>query len=824
MRKSQYLTICLAFIFSIGFPYFANAQNKPINPGSVNVVDMSDEQINRLVNEIKARGLTMEEAIVVAKSRGANQQQIDQILSRIEKLNTGNKGATTKTNPYIINNPNINNTKKGLKSYSLSDTIESDLTRKAFIPDSLVNRRIFGYHFFNSKNLSFEPSLNIPTPKDYTIGIGDMVNISVWGASQANYQLRVENNGSINIPNIGSINIAGLVFDRAREVILSRLYSIYSGMTGAYPNTWGEVTLGALRSIKVNVVGEALVPGSYTLPATASAFNALYLSGGPNNNGSFREIKLIRDGVTIKKIDIYEFFIKGDAKANMQLRDQDILFIPSYGIRVDVQGEFKRTGLFEMKENETLSDLMRFTGGFAQDAYKSSLNIQRNTSTEREVKDVAAENFNTFNLKNGDIVNAGILLERFTNRVRIEGAVFRPGDYELSNGMMLSDLLQKAGGLTEDAFKNRALISRLRDDFTPENIAFDLNDILQKKNNIVLKKEDIVTIRSIKEMEEQKTIAVYGEVREPNTFKYYNNITLGDIILLAGGFTDNADASVIEVNRRLDYNEALSFNNKLSNIFRFAISKDLKLSPQDANFVLKPYDAVYIRRAPNYRAQGNIKVSGEVNYAGSYGILSRNEKVSDVIKRAGGLVASAYAPGATLTRTYKLTEADKKLRRDLFIRDTTLKLNLSDSIGVYIVGIELDKILANPGSTYDILVQPNDVINVPALLQTVKVSGSVLNPLALVYRKGASVEYYINQAGGYSPKANKRKTYVLLPNGTTSSTRAFHRPTVTPGSEIIVPAKPEKKSNDDALKWISAMGGIASVAVAIATIVTMSKK
>ena len=802
-----YFLLSLLILLALS-PHLKVSAQSAINPATVDVNNLSDAQIQRIMQEIQARGLTQEQAIAMAKAQGASQTQIDQLMARIQQQ---------QSNPSdtLASKTVLPTTVTTTKAYS---------SPKAHIAVSAKTKKIFGYQLFNSQNLSFEPAVNIPIPQNYILGISDQVSITVWGASQTKYQLTIDKSGAITIPDVGPVYLAGLSFEKGQSLIKSRLQSIYSGMAGSIPNTWAEVSLGAVRSIKINVIGEINAPGTYTLPATATAFNALYLSGGPNENGSFREIRLIRDGVTVKTIDVYNFLINADPAANVQLREQDILFVPNYKTHVEIAGEVKRKGIFEIKSSETMSDLIRFAGGFGDRAYSHSLTVIRNNDREREVRSVADTDFGKFLLQNGDSVKADSILNRFNNRVVIKGAVFHPGNYELTPGMKLSDLIKKADGLREDAFMNRGLISRMKDDNSLENISFDLKDLKNENNNIVLHKEDQVTIRSIFEMREAQTVNIVGEVIKPETFEFQENMTLGDLIFKAKGFREEADLSVVEVTRRLSYEQAAKVTDKMNEIFQFTITRDLKLSPADAAFKLQPFDEVYVRRAPGFRNQGTIMVTGEVIYAGTYAISNKNERISNIIKRAGGLMPEAFINGATLTRTYKFTSAEIEAKKIMMKKDSTLTDNILAETRSYPVGIELNKILASPGSSIDLLLQPGDVLNIPRELQTVKVSGSVMNPLALTYQKSFTLRRYINMAGGFDYQAKSSKTYVIYPNGTTASTSGFiikWSPKITPGSEIIVPRRPEKKGGDSTMKWLSIASAMSTLAIAVATLVKL---
>ena len=789
------------------FQQNVNSQNKAV-ASSVDVNSLTDSQIQRILQEIQTRGLSNDQAVELAKSQGATQMQIDQLMTRIQQQESGSGKMNQTASTIAQTNPG------GIKYSSTKPPVK--VTEKT--------KKIYGYQLFNSENLTFEPAVNVPIPQNYVLGVGDQLSVNVWGASQMAYQLTIDKNGAVTIPDVGPVYVAGISFDKAKSMIQGRLMAIYSGMGGEHPNTWAEVGVGGVHSIKVNVLGEINAPGTYTLPSTASAFNALYLSGGPNENGSFREIRLIRDGATVKTIDIYDFLINADPSANAQLREQDILFVPNYKTHVEIDGEVKQKGIFEIKTGETLKDLIKFAGGFSGEAYTNSLSVVRNTDREHEQRTIENQNFGKFTIQNGDFVRVSNILDRFSNRVGISGAVFHPGAFELTPGMRLSDLIKKADGLREDAFMNRGIISRLKEDNSPENISFDLKQVINGNGDILLQKEDRVMISSISQMREARTVSIFGQVQNPFNFEYLDNMTLGDLIFKAGGFREDADLSVVEVSRRLSYEEAAKVTDKINSVFQFSLTRDLKLTPADAAFKLQPFDEVFVRQAPGFRDQGKFYVSGEVTYQGTFAIQDKNERISDAIKRAGGLVPGAFTKGATLIRMNKQSDAEKDKKIELLANDSIMQKSQILAKLSYPVGIELDKILVSPGSTADLLLQPGDVIHIPRELQTIKVSGNVMNPIALTYNKHLSLKQYINMAGGYMHQSAKSKTYVMYPNGTMETTSGFifHRsPRISPGSEIIVPKKPEKKNTDDTVKWISISAGLSSLSIAIITLVRL---
>ena len=476
------------------------------NISTTNVQNLSNSQIAAIVQKVKSSGLSMDQAISLAKAKGATQTQINQLMSRIQQMNPGAEGTTVSSVPT---------------AGSITPVVYST---KAPIKAGPTARNVFGYQLFNNKKLSFDPSVNLPTPKNYVLGTGDQLFINVWGASQQTYQVQVDKSGAIYIPSLGPIYVAGENFDVARRQIKKRLSEIYSGLTKTKPDTWAMVSLSMLRAIKVNIIGAANAPGTYNLPATATVFNALYLSGGPNKNGSFRDIKLIRNNKVIKIIDVYDFLITGNASENAQLRDQDVIFIPTYKERVQTKGDFKRNMYFQLKDGETLKDLIHYAGGFTDAAYKASVSINRLTDKQKEIVDVNEKNYGTFLMKNGDVVSAGTILNRYINRVIINGAVYRPGAYELLPGMTLADLIVKAGGVKQDVYSDRGLIIREKKDLTKEAIPFDVNSVLQHKTTIKLQKEDVVFINTIFSMREARYVNVSGEVQKPGRYPYYDHV------------------------------------------------------------------------------------------------------------------------------------------------------------------------------------------------------------------------------------------------------------------------------------------------------------
>ena len=771
------------------------------NISTTNVQNLSDSQISAIVKQVQSSGLSMAQAISLAKAKGATQTQINQLMSRMQQMQAA---APT------------GGGKAGLSA--LTATGQSIVySQKAPVKVDTIAQKIFGYNLFNSKKLSFNPSVNLPTPKNYVLGSGDGLLINVWGASQQTYQLTVDKSGAIYIPSLGPIYVAGMNFDAASRLIKKRLTEIYSGLVKAKPDTWAMVTLSALRAIKVNIVGAANTPGTYSLPATATVFNALYLSGGPNKNGSFRNIKLIRNNKTIKIIDVYDFLINGNTSGNARLRDQDIIFIPTFKERVQTKGEFKRDKYFEMKNGETLKDLIRYAGGFTDSAYESQISIDRMTSKEKKILDVSNKDFATFRLKNGDVVTADTILNRYTNRVIINGAVYRPGTYELTPGMTLAGLIAKADGVKQDVYSNRGLIIREKPDLTKEAIPFDVNSILQHKTTLKLQREDVVFINTIFSMREARYVNISGAIQKAGRYPYYDNMTIKDLIFLAQGFKVSASGSYVEIARRNSQQEASETNNKLATVYTLKIDKSLKIEGGKENFVLKPYDYVFIRRAPSYFPQKNVTIKGEVNYPGSYTITTKNEHISDLLKRAGGLTKFAYPPGATLTRMNATDLAQKEKLLALTSSDTTRRIDSAQMAKIQqnktLVEVNLPQIIKHPGGPQDYVLKEGDVISIPPVRQTVRVVGAVLNPMSLRFDEGHSLKFYINKSGGYAKNAKKSRVYILYANGVTAPKNGQ----IKPGSQIVVPQK-APKTRDNTAYFLSLASVLASLAVSMVAI------
>ncbi len=774
-----------------------------VDPSKVDVGALDDNQIMKIISEMEKRGLSENEAINMARLRGMSNSQISLLQKRIKEVKQS--GGTS--------NYKQENSLSGGNAAAVSE-----LTQKSVLDSTMIDEKIFGFSFFNNTNLSFEPSVNIAVSESYVIGAGDEIDIEVWGASQQSYQLVVNTNGDINIPLIGPVYLGGLTLKAAEGKIKNKLSTIYSDLSNANPRTFASVSIGQIKAIRINVLGEVFAPGTYTVPGTASLFNVLYLSGGPNQQGSFRDIRLIRNGKIVANLDVYDFIVNGNSLVNAPLMDNDVVLIPPYLNRIRVDGEFKRTGIFETKEGETVKDVVSYAGGFTENAYRSAVKLYRNNGKERTFKEVASADMSDVYMASGDRLSVGKILNRYNNIVSITGAVFNPGDFEYEEGLTLKQLISKADGLIENAFLNRGLITRLKKDYTPENISFDVHKVLNGETNITLKSNDKVSIKSIDNIREDRTVAIWGEVQNMGVYPYAENLTIADLVFMAGGFKETASESTIEVRRKLSYENADKSTDKSSELFYFKVTRDLELNEEANSFVLEPYDAIAVRFMPGAISSGSVTIAGEIMYGGIYNLTSDKERISDIIKRAGGLSDNAYPEGASLTRKITLSEQDKAKREELMEMDSTIRFS---ELNFETVSVHLDKIIGNPGSKDDIYMRNGDFLTIPSVLQTVKVSGEVLNPSSTVYEKSYNVKQYINLSGGFSLNAKKGKTYVLEANGASHATKGFlffrKYPKVTPGAEIIVPQRPERQGMSPQA-WIAIGSGIASISLTVVTV------
>ncbi|MEA5426792.1 SLBB domain-containing protein [Arcicella lustrica] len=623
---------------------------------------------------------------------------------------------------------------------------------------------IFGASLFTQNNLSFEPDLRIATPKNYQLGPDDELNIDIFGNALDNYKVKISPEGTIKILNLAPIYINGLSIETASERIIKHLRQLYQGINLPQSGVSAQITLSNVRSIKVTLTGEVNRPGTYTISSLASVFNALYLSGGPSENGSFRNIRVIRNNKIVRIIDLYDFLLRADQKDNIRLQDQDVIRIADYETRVEIAGEVKRPMIFEVKSTENLKEILRFAGGFTDKAYTNLISLKRNTATGLKLFNITENEVLNFIPKNGDKYTVGAILDRYENRVQIKGAVFRAGEYALETELStVKELIKKAEGLKEEAFLNRATITRKQENNEPIIIAFDVGKLLKGEiEDIPLQREDIVEISNIPSLREKRTISIYGEVNKTGVFDFVEGLTIEDLILFAKGFTDAASNTEIELSRRILDAEENKTNPEQVKIFTFKIDRNLKILSENSGFKLQAFDRIYVRKSPNYAVQKSVRIDGEVNFSGVYTIKDKSQRITDLIHLAGGLKKEAFPKGAK------------------FMRDSS------------VLAIDLAYILQNPNSSDNLLLLNGDYLEIPRAIETVKLSGEFLNPVAVTFRQHLNVKDYIRQAGGFTDKANKRKLYVKYSNGISDKTRTFlffHTyPKVEQGAEIIVPS------------------------------------
>lgn len=776
------------FLFISSF-LFAQFSSLPSNMSNIKSADVSEEQLVQIKDYLNKNNLSSQQAYQLLITRGMSQAEANNLRTRLESAQS--TPLNNKSNNDISRNNNgiADDAKEGERRFS-------DTTNKTV---RVTNpKKIFGLEIFNNGVLSFEPNISIATPIGYIIGPNDEININIYGYQEAKYNLRVSPEGDINIPFVGVTYVAGQTIEQATAKIKSRL------STSGYSNiktglTKVNVTVGRIRSIKVTILGEVVKPGSYTLPSLATAFNALYLSGGPNDVGSMRNIEILRNGKVISVLDIYDFLVKGNQSGNINLHDQDVIRIPAYKVRVSLEGQVKRTGLFEMKSGETLQTLLDFAGGFADSAYTASITGYKITDLDNRIVDIDQSNFTNYKPARAESFIVKKIIGRFVNRVSITGAVYLPGEFELTEGMTLRDLINKSRGLKEDAYNGRGLILRSKENLTPEFVSFNPFEVMHNSvANVSLRPNDSVTISSVGELREATTVSVGGEVRFTGNYPYVANMSLKDLVLLAGGFTDAAISQRIEVSRRLKKDTFNIADVQISEVLNINSISDLNNQGNDVK--LQPYDVVIVRRNPGYDIQTSIIVQGEVVFPGQYVLKNKNDRISDVIKRAGGLTLQAFEQGGYVTRRNNKSilnqvNAEKVNKIQETLKDTTGKVQEQIDRPVDQIAIDLVNILSNPGSRNDLILEEGDVITIPKEKMDVRISGQVLFPTRVVYDKKMKLNDYLGRAGGVADNARKGKVYVLYPNGNAAKTSTFlfwrNYPTVMPGAEIVVPKRHE---------------------------------
>ena len=815
---------------------------------------MTDQQVMEFYLEQQQQGVSQQQIVTKLMQRGVNIQQLQRIRKKYEQQqkNTGlgtvnittdpQKDRLRQNNGQDKEDPNATTFRRGndpairrQNTYDENDPEFMSMNREmlAIMPDSaeleririeeeILNRtrkRVFGRDIFNNNNLTFEPTVNIATPQNYTLGAGDAVYVDVWGASHNSFQSTVSPDGTIQIEGFGPVSVGGLTVEQANARLRSQL--------GArYQNSKIRLTVGQTKTIIVNVMGEVNVPGTYTLSAFSTVFNALYMAGGISDIGTLRNIKVYRNNREISTVDVYDYILNGRQTGNVRLADNDVIIVGPYESLVNITGKVKRPMFYEMKKTESVGALINYAGGFTGDAYKKSVRIVRKAGVQYSVYNVSEFDMAKFPVSDEDSVSVDSILPRFSNMVELKGAVFRPGMYQVGGDIQsVRQLIESAEGVTEEAFTPHAVLHRMKADRTLEVLSVDLQGILSGATaDIALRNEDVLFVPSKQDMQEEQILTIHGEVRNPGVYKYAANETLEDFVLQAGGLTDAASTIKVDVSRRLKDPSATTASDDIAQTFSFAL-KDGFVIDGEAGFKLMPYDEVYVRTSPGYTKQQNITIEGEVNFEGTYTLNKRSQRLSDAIKMTGGLRTTAYAQGARLER--RITP-EERLRMQTVLKMVQAQSGDRDTLDVakldlgstYYVGIHLDQALANPGGENDIILREGDRIIVPEFINTVKISGDVMYPNTVTFREGKSVKYYINQAGGWGNRARKSRTYIIYMNGTVA--RVGYGTKIEPGCEIVVPSKP--KNSRMTLSEIMSIGSsTASIATMIASIANLLK-
>lgn len=691
------------------------------------------------------------------------------------------------------------------------------------IQDSILRNSVFGREIFSARNLTFAPTYNLPTPANYVLAAGDRLFIDLWGDAEANYDLKVSPDGFITVPDAGVINVGGVTVEAAEKRIRNKLASTVSGLNNGTVNM--KLSLGDIRSIKVNIIGEASMPGTYTLPSLATLFNALYEADGVSDIGSLRSIKLIRGGKQVAELDVYDYLIGGKQEVNVGLQDNDMIIVQPYENLVKVTGKVKRPRIYELKKGETVDDLLLYTGGFMGEAYKDNITVNRKSGRMMSVHSVPTEEFAEFAMADGDSVAVGEVIRQYANRVTVEGAVWRPGDYELNDSLTtLKKLIKKAEGIRGDALMSRTQIVRLNDDYTFSVESIDLQGLLNGTvADVVLKPEDLIRIPSVNSLKEGYTIDVKGEVNTPQTLLYRDNMTIEDAILMANGLKESASLARIEVARRVKNPNSTEPSDRIAELFQFNIPADLGLSPETAAFTLQPFDEVYIRRSPGYSEQNSVFAEGEFLFDGEYVLSTNNDRLSDLVAKAGGLTPEAYIKGAYLKR--QLSEERLTRQETLFDLSERGKAATGDTIMMkrmkvgdyYPIAIDLTAALKDPSGLENLVLEDGDKLVVPKFNNTVTISGAVLYPCTVTFVKGQRIKDYIARGGGYAARAKKRP-FVIYANGLPDAKRGGRWPKIEPGCEIVVPSKPPKGTGMSAAEIMSLATSTVSMGAMITSI------
>jgi protein involved in polysaccharide export with SLBB domain len=801
-KTPSFLILLLVFFTNIAFSQdIGQLKNIDIN-------SMSDDQIESYWSQIKKGGYNMGQVEVLGKAQGISATKIADFKRRVNSLGAIN----------AVENKAMETDSKAAAASEAFGLKDGQVVKK-----NTASVSLFGYDFFSNSKVSFTPSVNIAVPENYQIGPGDEIMIDLWGASEITYKATVNNSGSIKIGGIGFIFINGFTLENATKKIISKLKKKHAGITAAdtsYNKINTNVTVSKIRTVQVNIIGEVKVPGTYALNSLSTVLNALYVAGGPTKLGTFREIQLVRANKVVATLDIYDYMLSGTQEGNLKLQDQDVLLVSPYKNLVSVEGAVKRVGVYELKEGQTLANLIQYFGGFTPIAYTNLLVVERLNGARKEVREVALEEAANFLMQAGDKLVVQEILDTYENRISIAGEVYRPGSFELFDKMSLKALIEKAEGITPEAFLSRGLLVRTFDDTHKENIAFSVSEILNGSSTIVLKSKDQVLILNKEELRAKRTISIGGAVNKPSSFVFVDKLQIEDLIAMSGGLREGGDPKNISVSRVLNDG---SFTT-LSKVYSVSSDENLAIN-NGTPFYIEPFDIINVRYTKGYESQTTVSISGEVKYAGSYTLINKNERISDLVERAGGFTDFAYVRGAALIRQTNAKYSEDILRNMAFTEGQGVDLDglieMEANATEFKVGIDLNAILENKGADIDMYLRAGDQLLIPSKRQTVKVSGMVVKPSLIQFKEGQSLKAYVGKSGGFAETAKKSKLYVSYANGDIKTAKNFlffkWYPKLAPGATIFVPAKPQKERMSTA-EIMGITTSIATLGILIQTI------
>ena len=811
--------------------------------GVVSAQKMTDDQVIEYVMAAQEKGESQQQIAKDLLRKGVTMDQVNRIKRKMENRETTGVGATmtererTRKAPAKNGAVELQSTKQEKDKMNTTEREDMMMGELDFLfPDSTMmymmreekkKKEIFGHRIFQNKDVAFEASYNLPTPANYKLGSGDEVVIDIWGASQSTIQETISPDGNIYVENLGPVHLSGLTVTQANNYLKKQLGQIYSSISGDEPESNIRLSLAQNRTIQVHVMGEVENPGTYAMSSFATIFNALYQAGGVNEVGTLREVKVFRNDKMVATYDVYDFILNGNSDMGIRLEDNDVVSVDAYKNLVSVTGNVKRPMYYEVLDNETLEQLMKYAGGFAGNAYKEDVRLIRNGKREREIYTLNTTEQQSFILADGDSVSVDSIMPSFANMVEVKGAVYRPGQFQMDGRVnTVKQLIECAGGLKDDAFMNRAILNRRNPNNTMENLAINLDDLMSgKAADVALRKNDVLLVPSLFDMQEVQTVTIFGEVAFPGTYEYVENMSVEDFIVNAGGLTEAASTAKVDVARRVKNSRATSASDTISHMYSFAISDGL-IVEGNPDFTLMPFDEVYVRKSPGYFKQENVVIEGEVLFNGTYALEKKNQRLSELVASAGGLTPQAYAQGARLVRA--MTDEEKARLETTMETSLQLAKDKADSLAIrnkimnqtdYPVGIELDKALAKPGSDADVTLRDGDRLIIPQYSNTVKMSGEVMYVNTVSYKKGKGLNYYLDQAGGYSNEAKKSKVYIVYMNGTVARANRLNRNAIQPGCEIVVPVKDkERLKTTEILSLGSTSASLATVIIALTNI------